>query len=206
MDKDVKAVVLRVDSPGGSVLASEEIYREVQGAARGRQAGRGLDERTTRPRAATTSPRPRTRSGRARRPSPARSASSPSSRPSTGRSARSASASTASARRRCRASCGSTARSARTRARCCSRRSSAATTSSWSASSTGRKKTPRAGRRDRAGAGLGGRGCAAPRAGRPAGQFDDAVKAAARRAKLVELRARSSSSPSSPGVRSWRWR
>jgi protease-4 len=30
LDKDVKAVVLRVDSPGGSVLASEEIYRELQ--------------------------------------------------------------------------------------------------------------------------------------------------------------------------------
>jgi len=29
MDKDVHAVVLRVDSPGGSVLASEEIYREL---------------------------------------------------------------------------------------------------------------------------------------------------------------------------------
>ncbi|MBV8343087.1 MAG: signal peptide peptidase SppA [Gammaproteobacteria bacterium] len=29
LDKDVKAVVLRVDSPGGSVLASEEIYREL---------------------------------------------------------------------------------------------------------------------------------------------------------------------------------
>ena len=28
-DKDVKAVVLRIDSPGGSVLASEEIYREL---------------------------------------------------------------------------------------------------------------------------------------------------------------------------------
>jgi protease-4 len=28
-DKDVRAVVLRVDSPGGSVLASEEIYREL---------------------------------------------------------------------------------------------------------------------------------------------------------------------------------
>ncbi len=28
-DKDVKAVVLRVNSPGGSVLASEEIYREL---------------------------------------------------------------------------------------------------------------------------------------------------------------------------------
>jgi protease IV len=28
-DKDVKALVLRVDSPGGSVLASEEIYREL---------------------------------------------------------------------------------------------------------------------------------------------------------------------------------
>lgn len=29
-DDDVKAVVLRVDSPGGSVFASEQIYREVQ--------------------------------------------------------------------------------------------------------------------------------------------------------------------------------
>jgi protease-4 len=29
---DVKAIVLRVDSPGGSVLASEEIYREVRAA------------------------------------------------------------------------------------------------------------------------------------------------------------------------------
>jgi protease-4 len=28
-DKDVKAVVLRVDSPGGSVMASEQIYREL---------------------------------------------------------------------------------------------------------------------------------------------------------------------------------
>lgn len=29
LDKDVKAVVLRVDSPGGSVLASEQIYQEL---------------------------------------------------------------------------------------------------------------------------------------------------------------------------------
>ena len=29
LDKDIRAVVLRVNSPGGSVLASEEIYREV---------------------------------------------------------------------------------------------------------------------------------------------------------------------------------
>jgi protease-4 len=29
LDKEVKALVLRVDSPGGSVLASEEIYREL---------------------------------------------------------------------------------------------------------------------------------------------------------------------------------
>ncbi|GAC1452940.1 MAG: signal peptide peptidase SppA [Steroidobacteraceae bacterium] len=29
LDKDVKALVLRVDSPGGSVLASEKIYREL---------------------------------------------------------------------------------------------------------------------------------------------------------------------------------
>jgi protease-4 len=31
-DDDIKAIVLRVDSPGGSVLASEEIYREVRAA------------------------------------------------------------------------------------------------------------------------------------------------------------------------------
>jgi protease-4 len=31
-DEDVKAIVLRVDSPGGSVLASEKIYREVRAA------------------------------------------------------------------------------------------------------------------------------------------------------------------------------
>jgi protease IV len=30
LDKDVKAVVLRVDSPGGSVLASEQLYRELE--------------------------------------------------------------------------------------------------------------------------------------------------------------------------------
>ena len=30
LDKDIHAVVLRVDSPGGSVLASEQIYRELQ--------------------------------------------------------------------------------------------------------------------------------------------------------------------------------
>jgi protease-4 len=34
-DDDVKAVVLRVDSPGGSVLASEEIYREVRAVQAG---------------------------------------------------------------------------------------------------------------------------------------------------------------------------
>jgi protease IV len=39
MDKDVKAVVLRVDSPGGSVLASEEIYRELKAL---RAAGKPL--------------------------------------------------------------------------------------------------------------------------------------------------------------------
>ena len=29
-DDDIKAIVLRVDSPGGSVFASEQIYREVK--------------------------------------------------------------------------------------------------------------------------------------------------------------------------------
>jgi protease-4 len=32
LDDDVKAIVLRIDSPGGSVLASEQIYREVRAA------------------------------------------------------------------------------------------------------------------------------------------------------------------------------
>lgn len=32
LDEDVKVIVLRVDSPGGSVLASEQIYRELQAA------------------------------------------------------------------------------------------------------------------------------------------------------------------------------
>jgi len=39
LDKDVKAVVLRVDSPGGSVMASEQIYRELQAL---RAAGKPL--------------------------------------------------------------------------------------------------------------------------------------------------------------------
>jgi protease IV len=39
LDKDVKAVVLRVDSPGGSVLASEEIYQELRAL---RAAGKPL--------------------------------------------------------------------------------------------------------------------------------------------------------------------
>ena len=39
MDKNVKALVLRVDSPGGSVLASEEIYRELMAL---RAAGKPL--------------------------------------------------------------------------------------------------------------------------------------------------------------------
>ncbi len=39
LDKDIKAVVLRVDSPGGSVAASEEIYQELQAL---RQAGKPL--------------------------------------------------------------------------------------------------------------------------------------------------------------------
>jgi protease IV len=39
LDKDVKALVLRVDSPGGSVMASEQIYREL-GALR--KAGKPL--------------------------------------------------------------------------------------------------------------------------------------------------------------------
>ena len=39
LDKDIKAVVLRVDSPGGSVLASEQIYRELNAL---RAAGKPL--------------------------------------------------------------------------------------------------------------------------------------------------------------------
>lgn len=39
LDKDIKAVVLRIDSPGGSVTASEQIYREVLAY---REAGKPL--------------------------------------------------------------------------------------------------------------------------------------------------------------------
>jgi protease IV len=39
LDKDIKAVVLRVDSPGGSVAASEQIYQELQAL---RDAGKPL--------------------------------------------------------------------------------------------------------------------------------------------------------------------
>ena len=39
LDKDIKAVVLRVDSPGGSVAASEEIYQELEAL---RAAGKPL--------------------------------------------------------------------------------------------------------------------------------------------------------------------
>jgi protease-4 len=39
LDRDIKAVVLRVDSPGGSVAASEEIYRELEAL---RAAGKPL--------------------------------------------------------------------------------------------------------------------------------------------------------------------
>ena len=45
LDKDIKAVVLRVDSPGGSVLASEEIYRELQALRAAGKPRRGLDGR-----------------------------------------------------------------------------------------------------------------------------------------------------------------
>ena len=47
-DKRVKAVILKVDSPGGEVLASDEIYKAIRefqtdDAARTRQAGDLLD-------------------------------------------------------------------------------------------------------------------------------------------------------------------
>ena len=45
-DKDVKALVLRVDSPGGSVFASEQILPASTRRAGGRQAGRGVDGRS----------------------------------------------------------------------------------------------------------------------------------------------------------------
>jgi protease-4 len=40
MDKNIRAVVLRVDSPGGSVMASEEIYREVLALRASGRSGR----------------------------------------------------------------------------------------------------------------------------------------------------------------------
>ncbi len=46
MDDDVKAVVLRVDSPGGSMLAAEEIHREIACFEGGEQAVRRVDGRS----------------------------------------------------------------------------------------------------------------------------------------------------------------
>ncbi|UUZ53552.1 hypothetical protein LP419_33170 [Massilia sp. H-1] len=42
-DDDIKAVVLRVDSPGGSAYGSELIRRELELTRGGKQAGRGVD-------------------------------------------------------------------------------------------------------------------------------------------------------------------
>ena len=88
-DDDVKAIVLRVDSPGGSVLASEEIYREVR-AAQATASPSSSPWATSPLPAATTSRRRPTRSGRTRRRSPAPSASSAPFRRSRTRSPRSA--------------------------------------------------------------------------------------------------------------------
>ena len=41
-DRSIKAIVLRIDSPGGSAIASDVIWREVHADAR-RQAGDRLD-------------------------------------------------------------------------------------------------------------------------------------------------------------------
>ena len=72
---DVEAIILRVDSPGGSYVASDTVWREVM---RAKEAGKPVivSMGTWRPPAATSSPWRRTRSSPTRRPSPARSASS----------------------------------------------------------------------------------------------------------------------------------
>ena len=46
MDEDVQAVVLRVDSPGGSMMAAEEIHREIVALKAARQAVRRVDGRS----------------------------------------------------------------------------------------------------------------------------------------------------------------
>ncbi len=46
LDDDVKALVLRVDSPGGSMLAAEEIHREIAGAEGCEEAFRRFDGRS----------------------------------------------------------------------------------------------------------------------------------------------------------------
>ena len=63
-DDDARAVLLHVDSPGGSAVASETIWREVVPGARCRQAGDRLDGHAPPRRAATTSPARPTSSSR----------------------------------------------------------------------------------------------------------------------------------------------
>ena len=133
-------MVLRVDSPGGSVLASEEIYRELQAL---RAAGKPVvvsmsDLRRLRRllhlragRRDLGQPGDHHRLDRHLCHHPDHRQDARQDRRERGRRRHDAAVGR---------SCASTGRSARTRARCCSRRSSAATTSSWSASPPGARR------------------------------------------------------------------
>ncbi len=96
-DDSVKALVLRVDSGGGSAFASDVILDELQAFQELEAAARRVDGQRRGVRAATGYRWPPTRSGRARRRSRARSASARRSRRSSACSTRSECTSTASA-------------------------------------------------------------------------------------------------------------
>ena len=103
-DDGLKALVVRVDSPGGSAIASERIRQAIARGAR-RRKFRWSSRWAMSPRRAVIGWRPRaTGSSPSRRPSPDRSACSASCRASRAAWRSSGSAPTGSRRRRCRAS------------------------------------------------------------------------------------------------------
>ena len=196
---NLKALVVRVDSPGGSVTASERIRRAILAAkARGIPvvismgsvaASRRLLDRDRRRHRSSPSPRR----------SPARSACSASCRASRARCRSSASAPTGSGRRRCRASPTCCA-APRPRPTGCCRWASRAPIAASSPWSRGRGELPPA-RVDEIGQGRVWDGGTARQLGLVDrfGSLDDAIAEAARRAKIDPGRgARRSISSTSP--------
>ena len=158
-DDSVKAVVLRVDSPGGSAFASEIIRRECELVRKAGQAARGLDGQRGRLGRLLDLDRPPTRSGPAPRRSRARSASSGSSPRSTSRSrSTSASTRTASAPRASATPCAPTGRMDPAVADVVQQGINHGYEEFLARVAQARKMTPRAGGQDRPRAGLERRG------------------------------------------------